>query len=514
MEVLLSVRPLLLSTSRPLRILITNIYLKSRTGTEAVVRDLALGLRTAGHLPMVYSPELGDIAQEIAAAGIPVADDLRRVPEPPDVVHGHHHVETVQALQHFPQACGIFVCHDRLAWHDTPPFFPRIFRYVAVDLNCRERLAGVRWIPESRIRVIYNWVSTTRFPQRPPLPMSPQRALIFSNYAGIGTHREPIQGACDALNIAVEVIGSNAGTSAARPEQVLGTYDLVFAKARCALEAMATGAAVVLCDTRGLGPMVTANQVETLRPWNFGMRCLSMALDRELIVNEIRRYDPADALAVSMYIRKYADFGAALDRYLRLYEEVLAEHRAQPRPNADEGKEYLGATMQHLGELEREVEDLRRTRVMAELHLGELERELEEHRRTRVMAELPRWVCAHLHLRILRAPTSVQRGAALDIQVEVENGTAWTLGTFPPFPLNLSYRWMLKLPRRHLVREGERTPLLPALVPGQKGSYILRAVAPEQPGTYRVRATLVQEGLRWLDCQFPRVFADAIVTVT
>jgi hypothetical protein len=160
------------------------------------------------------------------------------------------------------------------------------------------------------------------------------------------------------------------------------------------------------------------------------------------------------------------------------------------------------------------VEDLRRTRVMAELHLGELERELEEHRRTRVMAELPRWVCAHLHLRILRAPTSVQRGAALDIQVEVENGTAWTLGTFPPFPLNLSYRWMLKLPRRHLVREGERTPLLPALVPGQKGSYILRAVAPEQPGTYRVRATLVQEGLRWLDCQFPRVFADAIVTVT
>ena len=37
-----------------------------------------------------------------------------------------------------------------------------------------------------------------------------------------------------------------------------GDYDLVFAKARCALEAMAVGAAVVLCDTHGLGPMVTS----------------------------------------------------------------------------------------------------------------------------------------------------------------------------------------------------------------------------------------------------------------
>jgi hypothetical protein len=151
---------------------------------------------------------------------------------------------------------------------------------------------------------------------------------------------------------------------------------------------------------------------------------------------------------------------------------------------------------------------------MAEQHLGELEKEVEDLRRTRWMAELPRWACAHLRLRILGVPVSVQRGAAFDIQVEVENGTAWTLGTFPPFPLNFSYRWMRRWPRRYLVREGERTPLLPALIPGQRGKYVLRAVAPEQPGTYWVRATLVQEHLRWLDNRYPRIFADATVSVT
>ena len=40
----------------------------------------------------------------------------------------------------------------------------------------------------------------------------------------------------------------------ARPEEALGSYDIVFAKARAAAEAVATGTAVVLCDVAGAGP--------------------------------------------------------------------------------------------------------------------------------------------------------------------------------------------------------------------------------------------------------------------
>ncbi len=363
---------------------------------------------------------------------------------------------------------------------------------MAGDLNCRERLAESGLIPDSKTRVIHNWVCTDRFPQRPPLPPSPKRALIFSNYAGMDTHQEPIEEACSALNIPVDVIGSGAGTAVERPEELLGRYDLVFAKARCALEAMATGAAVVLCDTSGLGPLVTTDAVEALREWNFGRRCLSRPLDPSLIKREIGRYDPRNARAVSSYIRENASFDRALDRYLCLYEEVLAEHRARPPVARHEVRDYLRATVQRLGELEREVDGIRPRQRMP---------------------VLPEWAPARLRIGILEAPSPVRCGAAFTMTVELENQTAWTLGNFAPFPVNFSYRWMSRLAWRRLVREGDRTPLAPALDPAQKGTYRMKVTAPDRPGKYRLRATLVQEGVRWLDDRFPKVFADTTITV-
>ena len=61
---------------------------------------------------------------------------------------------------------------------------------------------------------------------------------------------------------------------------MLGQYDIVFAKARCALEALAVGNAVVLCDTVGVGPMVTTGEVDRLRRLNFGVRALREATTR------------------------------------------------------------------------------------------------------------------------------------------------------------------------------------------------------------------------------------------
>ena len=134
---------------------------------------------------------------------------------------------------------------------------------------------------------------------------------MFSNYAGPGTYLDAVQQACALLNLPVDVLGSIAGNSASAPELILGGYDLVFAKARCALEAMAVGAAVVLCDTPGLGPLVTSAEVAELRPWNFGARLLREPLDPEGIVRQVQRYDAADASAVSRYIREQADLSTA-----------------------------------------------------------------------------------------------------------------------------------------------------------------------------------------------------------
>src|SRR5262249_58647483 len=98
-----------------LRVLITNTTLATRTGTETYVRDLAAALLRKGHRPAIYSPRHGDIAREIRELGVPVVDDLVALSDVPDVIHGHHHPETMAALLRFPRVPAIFVGDDSRA---------------------------------------------------------------------------------------------------------------------------------------------------------------------------------------------------------------------------------------------------------------------------------------------------------------------------------------------------------------------------------------------------------------
>lgn len=244
--------------SRPLRVLFTNITLASRTGTELYVKEAALGLLRRGHAPVVYTPDPGEVAEEIRAAGIPVVSDIDRFAVRPDLIHGHHHQQTMAALLRFPGVPAVFVVHDWAAWHDAPPVFPRILRYVAVDGTNRDRLVVENSVPEEKVRVLHNWVDLERFRPRSPLPERPRKALVFSNYASRDTHLPAVEEACRRAGLELDVSGSGAGKALAAPETMLGEHDLVFAKARCALEALAVGTAVVLCDYRGLGTLVTS----------------------------------------------------------------------------------------------------------------------------------------------------------------------------------------------------------------------------------------------------------------
>lgn len=312
-------------SEQSLRILITNRTLSSRTGTELYVRDLAFGLADRGHAPVVYSPFLGELAQEIRDRTIPVTDNLLSIAETPDVIHGHHTLETLTALMAFPDVPVVSVCHSWSGWQDVPLKAERIFRYVAVDNTCRDRLRFEHGIPDDKIEVVLNSVDMSRFVPRDALPAQPKRALIFSNAAKPGSEQFPaIQQACTRAGIELEVAGSRAGTSIAKPEKVLGQFDIVFAKAKAALEALAVGCAVVLCDAVGAGPMVTVSNVAQLRPLNFGHRALSHPLTPEYLGEQIAKYNAQDAAAVSKTIRESADIDLMVDELFGIYQESIA----------------------------------------------------------------------------------------------------------------------------------------------------------------------------------------------
>jgi hypothetical protein len=294
-----------------------------------VVRDLALGMLRRGHRPIVYAPRLGDIASEIAARGVPVIDDLRKLAERPDLIHAHHTVPCGEAIIRFPEVPALQTCHAFESWIEAPAHFPQIGCYVAVDEACRDRLVHLEGIAAERVVVLHNAVDLRRIPARPqPLNERPRRALAFGKAAAV----PEVRAACEARGIAFETLGNPVGRVHPRPEQDVVAFDLVFATARCALEALCCGCAVIVCDARGFGGLVTMENFATMRARNFGLRCLSEPVTVERCAQEIELYDRDEVCAVAKHARRDADLDQLLDAFERLHAELLTGAR---RPAID-----------------------------------------------------------------------------------------------------------------------------------------------------------------------------------
>lgn len=326
-----------------LKVLITNLMLEGRTGTELFVQDLARGLLKTGHRPVLYSPRLGKLAEEIRKQTIPVVDELSQLATPPDIIHGQHVNETLTALLHFGRAPALYFCHDWYFADDYPPRFPRILRYVAVDDQCYDKLVCEYGVPEEKAQILSQFVDLERFvPRSTTLPNVPHRAAVLCNHTKENDHLKAAREACARRGLTLDVYGAGVGRICEQPEVVLRDYDIVFAKGRAALEAAAAGAAVVVYWWRRLGPMVRASDFEQLRANGFGVRSMSPQLTSEEFGRAVERaledYDASDAAEVSRLVRAGAGRDVAISDLVQLYEEVIAEHALAPLDYENEAR--------------------------------------------------------------------------------------------------------------------------------------------------------------------------------
>lgn len=387
-----------------MRILITCRELSGRSGSQLYTRDLALALKQAGHTPIVYSPYLGDVADEIRRGGVPAIDDLEQLGAAPDLIHGQHHLQAMAAMLRFPDVPAIFVCHGWLPWQEAPPRFPGIRTYVAVDELRRDRLVLEHAIPPERVEVVENFVDLERFvPRTNPLPDSPRRALLFSNQAGSNTLSEVVREACSARGLELETIGLLSGRPVRQPERLLPEFDLVFARGRSALEAMAVGAAVVLCDIEGDGPLVTTANFARLRALNFGVGALQRPLDARRLSDEIEKYQAMEAERVRDLVRSTCGLSASLARMLAIYERA-ARSPSTPLPSTEAHRatvaasrylEWLGPYIEEqvgalVAEADREPREAMARSEQRVAHLESVVRQLMEDRYPRSEAEISR----------------------------------------------------------------------------------------------------------------------------
>jgi len=311
-----------------MNILLTNIELSNYAGTQKNVRDIAVSLKKRGHSVEIYSPYLGEISTEISQKGINVTDDPATLKLTPDLIHAHHYIPTMEVISLYPDVPVIYFLHDRTHIIDVPPQISTIVHYVAVDYNCLDRLLTDLRIPESSTDVLLNYVDIDCFRLRNTFSEKPLKALVFSNYANHKNYFATIKQACKNTGIELDGIGAGLEIFQKNPELILHNYDIVFAKAKAAIEALATGASVILCDFRGLGGMVNPTNFEYLRKFNFGMRTLTENIQVDLLENEIRKYNPHLSKETANLIRKEANLSNYIDQLEKKYKEVLHKFHA------------------------------------------------------------------------------------------------------------------------------------------------------------------------------------------
>ena len=209
--------------------------MRSYSGVPCFTQDLALALAGAGHARGgLHLARRTAFPGRLGAFNIPVVTRLRDLSFKPDIVHAQHQPLLLQVLACFADVPVIQAVHDAASAFDKPVFFFGISKYVGVDERCLARIRAEPGISEEQAAMILNAVDLRRFRPRAPLPEKPGRALIFSNYAHPESHLPAVLQARVDCALEADIAGLGMDRTVAHPEDVLGQYDIVFAKARAA----------------------------------------------------------------------------------------------------------------------------------------------------------------------------------------------------------------------------------------------------------------------------------------
>jgi hypothetical protein len=173
------------------------------------------------------------------------------------------------------------------------------------------------------VEILHNAVDLKRIPERSvPLGELPGGVLAFTKTK---EHLDVLEGVCAELGVKFSALGRGAGREVATPEQELIRHDIVVATGRSAIEALCAGACVIVGDARGLSGIVSSENYQYHRSFNFGSETFSRPFTHDLIVKEIQKYNAADARAVTQRIRADANLEQLLDKLEAIYYQTLAD---------------------------------------------------------------------------------------------------------------------------------------------------------------------------------------------
>ncbi|MGE3889198.1 MAG: glycosyltransferase, partial [Vicinamibacterales bacterium] len=276
---------------------------------------------------IAYGSDPQELPRLLESDVIPVATDLEHLPFRPDIIHAQHHLDAMTAITALPGVPAIYHCHGAI-WRESVPRHPRIYHYLAVSSTLKDRMSVEFLVPPSDISVVLNGVDMRRFrPRTQPPPARLARALVYnSRHDANSPTVKAIREATEPRGIQLDFVGTRFGRLVDAPEALLPSYDVVFASGLSAIEAMASGCAVVVLGRTSCGELVRPDNFDRCRRANFTIAVNSPEPCACAIGAELDRYVPADTAAVSERARREADFDRMVDALVPIYQQAIARN--------------------------------------------------------------------------------------------------------------------------------------------------------------------------------------------
>ena len=269
-----------------MRFVLGNRHLLAAGGTEVHLVTVAEHLLRLGHEVRLYAPELGPFADHARRRGLDVHGSLRELPADCDVVFAQDGIVVLDLAERYPQAMTVFrVCGDVFDFQ-LPPQLDGVVDLVVVLSDRYERLARACavTVPTLRLRVP---IDIDRLVPLGALHDPPRRAVLLGNY---GERAELVREIWSRHGLEVTRVGGDVQTYDVAA--AVADADIVVAKSRAALDAMACGRAVYVYDVFGGDGWVTAESYPALEADNFAGQATGRVIDAAALAADLADYRP------------------------------------------------------------------------------------------------------------------------------------------------------------------------------------------------------------------------------
>jgi hypothetical protein len=275
---------------------------------------------------MIYAPELGPFADHVRDRGIDVVDRLEELAAECDVVFAQDSIVAYDLAERYPDALNVFrICGDVYDFQ-LPPQLDGVVDLVVVLSDRYERVARSCSVTTPLLRLSVP-IDVDRLVPVGGLRERPRHALMLGNY---GDRYELVREAWGRQGVEVERVGLIDGNETHDVASAVAYADIVVAKSRAALDAMACGRAAYIYDIFGGDGWVTPDLYPALEADQFAGQATDRVIGEAELEADLAGYAPGMGRANRDLVLQHHTARDHVEQLLA----AIARHSPGERPDA------------------------------------------------------------------------------------------------------------------------------------------------------------------------------------